>query len=49
MGEWYEEVRRINQGSHRIWGVDFVLITKGKYYEVLRQAIMGSGVYFFVF
>lgn len=29
--------------------VDFVLIAKGNYYEVLRQAIISPGVYFFVF
>lgn len=45
-GEWYEKGCRINQGSHHIWSVDFVLIAKGKYFEVLRQARMGSDVFF---
>lgn len=41
--------RSQSQGTHHTQSLDFVLIAKGKYCEVLRQAKMESDVYFFFF
>lgn len=46
-GMWCKKDWMINKGSNHIQSLDFVLTAKRKHYKVLRQAKMGSDIFFF--